>query len=299
MRPAYPQQVVDSYLMASLVFDYIENRWGFEPILQMLHGYRSGETTSALLVERLLGLGMEDLDRDFDEFFRGRFERALNAVEAPRVSAGMRAQPPSTEDLIRLARENPRHFVTRLSAGMALFREGQLDEAEEHLRVAERLFPEYGGNDSPHWYLAQIHRERGETELAAVALERLTSLNESHYQAFLQYAELLGELGDMDRSTQALDAAVLIYPYEIELHERLARAHAGRGDTSGTVREMRAIVALKPSDRAGALYGLARAYLADGRRTEARSAVLRALEIAPNYEEALEFLMELRATGRP
>ena len=298
VRPAYPQQVVDSYLMASLVFDYIETRWGFEPILQMLHGYRSGETTKAL-VERLLGLSMEDLDRDFDEYFRGRFERALRAVEAPRVSAGMGAQHPSTGDLIRLARENPRQFVTRLSAGVALFREGQLDEAEEHLRAAERLFPEYGGNDSPHWYLAQIYRERGETELAAAALERLTSLNESHYQAFLQYAELLGELGDVDGSAQALDGAVLIYPYDIEVHESLARAHAARGDTSGAVREMRAIVALDPPDRAGALYGLARAYLADGRRTEARSAVLRALEIAPNYEEALEFLMELRAGGRP
>ncbi len=298
VRPAYPQQVVDSYLMASLVFDYIETRWGFEPILQMLHGYRGGETTRAL-VERLLGLRMENLDRDFDDYFRSRFERALNAVEAPRARAGIGMQPPSTEDLIRLAGENPRHFVSRLSAGVALFREGRLDEAEEHLRAAERLFPEYGGNDSPHWYLAQIHTERGETEPAAEALARLTSLNESHYQAFYQYAELLGELGDIDGSAQALDAAVLIYPYEIELHARLARAHAGRGDTSGAVREMRAIVALEPSDRAGALYGLARAYLADGRRSEARSAVLRALEIAPNYEEALEFLIELRASGRP
>ncbi len=297
VQPAYPQQVVDSYLMASLVFDYIESRWGFEPILEMLHGYRGGETTQALM-ERLLGIEMEDLDRDFDEYFRRRFESALNAVEAPPKSAGLRAQPQSSEDLTRLARENPQHFLTRLSAGVALFQENRLDEAEEHLRAALRLFPEYGGGDSPYWYLAQIHRQRGETELAAAALARLTSLNESHYEAFLQYADLLDELGDVDASARALDAAVLIYPYEIELHERLARAHAKRGDTSGAVRERRAVVALEPTDRANAFYRLARAYLADGRRAEARSAVLQALEIAPNYEEALEFLLELRAGGR-
>ena len=48
VQPSYPQQVVDSYLQASLVFDLIESRWGFQPILEMLNGYRAGETTPAL-----------------------------------------------------------------------------------------------------------------------------------------------------------------------------------------------------------------------------------------------------------
>ncbi len=292
VQPSYPQQVVDSYLQASLVFDLIESRWGFQPILEMLNGYRAGETTPAL-VERLLGIEMEDLD----EYFQRRYENALNALATLGASAGMAAQPSSIGDLTRLARENPGNFRARLTAGVALFQEDRLDEAEGHLRSALRLFPEYGGNDSPYWFLAQIHIKRGETGLAAAALARLTALNESHYEAFLQHAELLDELGDVDGAAAALDAAVLIYPYEIALHDRLAHAHAERGDSSGAVRERRAVVALEPTDRAAAFYQLARAYLADGHRGEARRALLQALEIAPNYEEALAFLLELRAGG--
>ena len=296
VQPSYPQQVVDSYLQASLVFDFIEGRWGFEPILQMLHGYRNRESTPAL-VERLLDIEMEDLDRDFDDYFRRRYESALNALAAPAASAGMTAQPSSIDNLLRLARENPENFRARLTAGVTLFQADRLDEAEEHLRAALRLFPEYGGLDSPYWFLAQIHHQRGEARLAAAALARQTALNESHYDAFLLHAELLDELGDADGAAAALDAAVLIYPYEIELHERLARAHADRGDSAGAVRERRAVVALEPTDRAGAFYLLAHAYWADGRMREARRAVLQSLEIAPNYEEALNLLLEIRAGG--
>ena len=296
VQPSYPQQVVDSYLQASLVFDFIETRWGFQPILEMLHGYRDGESTPDL-VERLLGIEMEDLDEDFDEYFQRRYQTALTALAAPEASAGMLERPTSVEDLTRLAQENPNNFRARLSAGAALFQADRLDEAEDHLRAALRLFPEYGGNDSPYWYLAQVHERRGEAGLAASALARLTALNESHYMAFLQQAELLDGMGDVEGAAAALDAAVLIYPYEIELHERLARAHTERGNSSGAVRERRAVVALEPTDRAAALYRLARAYLDDGRRAEARRAVLQALEIAPGYEEALEFLLELRAGG--
>ncbi len=300
VQPKYPEQVIDSYLQASLVFDFIETRWGFGPILEMLHGYRNGETTPEL-VDRLLGMSMEELDESYDEYFQGRFGSAIEALAAPGASVGIVGQPQSVEDWTHMARENPGNFQTRLALGVMLFNEDRLDDAEEHLRAAMRLFPEYGGRDSPYWYLAQIHRERGEAGLAVAALQRLTALNESHYEAFLQLGELQEGLGEADESAAALDAAVLIYPYEIELHERLAEAHTERGDATGTVRERRAIVALAPADLAEAHYELARAYLSDGRPADARRAVLRALEIAPSFEDALDLLLEVRrgATSGP
>ena len=294
VQPSYPEQVVDSYLQASLVFDFIETRWGFQPIFEMLRGYRESEATPEL-VDRLLGMSMDELDKSYDEYFRGRFETAIKALALPDAGPDMFEQPRSIEDWTHIARENPGYFQARLALGIMLFREDRLDESEEHLQAALRLFPEYGGRDSPYWYLAQIHRKRGETELSVSALQQLTALNESHYEAFLQLGELQIDAREVDESAAALDAAVLIYPYEIELHERLAEAHTKRGDFAGAVRERRAIVALAPADLAEAYYQLARAYFSDNRPTEARRAVLRALEIAPTYEDALEFLLEVRA----
>ncbi len=52
-------------------------------------------------------------------------------------------------------------------------------------------------------------------------------------------------------------------------------------------------MALDPVDRVEALYLLALAHHRAGERDEARLVVLQALEMAPNYEDALDLLLEL------
>jgi tetratricopeptide (TPR) repeat protein len=294
VQPTYPEQVLDSYLQASLVFDFIESRWGLQVIRDMLRGYRDGRATPELM-ESFLQISMDDLDRDFDAYFKQRYEAPLKALEPTLNLPGIPRNPRTIEGWTRVVRENPNNFPARLSLGIMLYQEGRMEEAEEHLRRALRLFPEYGGVDSPYWFLAQVHRNRAETEQAAAALARLTALNESHYEALLQLAELRTELGDAAGAAEAMDAAVLIFPYEIELHERLARAHEALGDAAGSVRERRAIVALAPADLAGAHYELALAYVKAGEPTQARRSLLRALEIAPNFEAGLELLLDLRS----
>ena len=294
VQPSYPEQVVDSYLQASLVLAFIESRWGLQVIRDMLHGYRDGRATPELM-ESLLDISMDDLDRDFDDYFKQRFAAPLASLEPPVESPGLPQSPRTIEDWTRVVRENPGNFPARLALGITLFQEERLEEAEEHLRAALGLFPEYGGLDSPYWFLSQIHQQREETERAEAALARLTALNESHYEAFLQLAELRTELGDADGAAEAMDAAVLIYPYEVDLHDRLAEAHEERGDAVGTVRERRAILALEPADLAGAYYDLALAYQAADDPAQARRSVLRALDIAPNFGAGLELLLELRS----
>ena len=298
VQPSYPEQVIDSYLQASLVFDFIETRWGLQAIRDMLRGYRDGRATPELM-ENLLGTSMDELDHDFDAYFQQRFAGPLKALEPPVNSPGIPSSPQTIEDWTRVVRENPGNFPARLALGITLFQEERLEEAEEHLRAALGLFPEYGGMDSPYWFLAQLHQQREETEQAADALARLAALNESHYVAFLQLAELRTELGDAEGAAEAMDAAVLIYPYEVELHDRLAQAHEARGDATGAVRERRAIVALAPADLAGAYFDLALAYVAAGDPAQARRAILRALEIAPNFEAGLELLLDLRSGATP
>jgi Flp pilus assembly protein TadD len=95
-----------------------------------------------------------------------------------------------------------------------------------------------------------------------------------------------------------MDAAVLIYPYEVDLHDRLAQAHEVQGDAVGAVRERRAILALEPADLAGAHYDLALAYVAASDPAQARRSILRSLEIAPNFEAGLELLLDLRDSAR-
>jgi tetratricopeptide (TPR) repeat protein len=184
-----------------------------------------------------------------------------------------------------------------LRLGVTLLSEERFDEAEEQLEAARQMFPEYGEADSPLWYLAQIHRERGDQQRAAAALHLLNELSESNYEALVMEADILEELGRPSEAAAALNKAVLIWPYQLELHQRLAALNADVGNYDEAVRERQAVISLRPVDRAEALYLLAVAERDAGDASAARRSVLRALEIAPSYASALELLLELRGAN--
>jgi tetratricopeptide (TPR) repeat protein len=127
-------------------------------------------------------------------------------------------------------------------------------------------------------------------------LSALVSFAEDDYRAQTQLAAVRVALGDTTGAIRALEQAMFISPYEPETHAELAQLAEAAGVGETAVRERQAILALDPVDRADAEYRLARAYLLAGDRVEARRAVLRALERAPNYQQAQELLLELRST---
>ncbi|MFC1791738.1 tetratricopeptide repeat protein, partial [Gemmatimonadota bacterium] len=238
----------------------------------------------------------------FDDYVQERWGERMQAV-APQQERGegvriFHAEVEDIEGLRLWVLENPGNFPARLALGRAYFEAERLDEAEGQFRAALILFPEYGGPDSPFLYLARIHRRRGELELAARALQQLGGLNETLYSVHIEAAELWLELGETGEAAQALEKAVEIIPFEMENRRSLAELYSELGDHEGAVLERRAVLALDPVDRADAHYRLALALKDAGEANEARSQVLRALEIAPTFEEALELLLVLRG-GTP
>jgi Flp pilus assembly protein TadD len=290
MRPEYPEQVVHSYYQASLVFQVLEERYGFDTIRAFLAGYLRGQGTEALFAS-VLGLPLEDFDDEFDDYLRERFREPLRGLVrlggAPPAQAGISA----LEDYVR---SHPGDYLGRLRLGASLVREGRLAEARPHLTEALRMFPEYGGPDSPYVFLARIPLAEGDPERAAAALARLNALSESNHGALVEEAEIQESLGRTEAAAKALEKALHVYPYDIEPHESLADAAHRLGNHEIAVRERRAVVALEPADRAEALYLLARAQRDAGDRTGARRTVLQALDVAPNFDAALELLLELR-----
>ncbi|MGW8264990.1 MAG: tetratricopeptide repeat protein [Longimicrobiales bacterium] len=297
IRPEFPEQVVFSYLQASLVLDLIESRHGLQAVLDMMEGYRRGETDAQVFPE-VLGESPEDFDETFDAYVRELWGPRLEAVSLPEEGrealASFHGPAPDLPGLRMAVQENPGSFIFRLALGKALFEEEQLEGAEEELRAALRLFPEYGGPDSPYLYLAHIHRRRGDLARAAQALQQLGGLNESLYAVAAEEAELRMELGQPTAAARALEKVVEIAPFSVEPHQVLAELYAETGNPEGAVLERRAILALDPVDRADAHYRLAVSLADAGEVTEARSEVLKALELAPTYDPALELLLTLR-----
>ena len=137
--------------------------------------------------------------------------------------------------------------------------------------------------------LAQAGDSAGAIRVAA----RLAAEDESSYDANLWLANALEASGRLDGALAALERTLYISPLDPALHDRLATHYARANRRDDVVRERRALIALGPTDRAGAYFRLAQAQVAANQPAEARRAVLRALEIAPGYADAQDLLLRL------
>ena len=72
----------------------------------------------------------------------------------------------------------------------------------------------------------------------------------------------------------------------------LADIYVERQDFSSESEQRRIIVALDPIDKSKALYNLALSLYNTGEKDEAKKEVLRSLEIAPSYGDALKLLLK-------
>ncbi len=277
VRPAYPGQVQHAYYMASLLCEMIETTRGFDAVLAMLAGYRDGLETPEV-VERALGTTLPALDRELRDYIEARFGPTLKALGDPEAGAT----------------PGPDTFAGLLTAAAEARRAGRTEEAMRALERAHEVFPEYAGRDAPILILGQLRREAGDLAPAAEAYRTYTALNENHFEAHLALADLEQALGNDAAAREALERAIWIDPFHLDLHARLASGYEAAELWPQAARERRALLALSPADPAEAHYRLALALHRGGDAGGARSAVLDALEIAPNFEAALDLLLEIR-----
>ncbi|HVR72215.1 MAG TPA: tetratricopeptide repeat protein, partial [Vicinamibacteria bacterium] len=271
VRPTGPDQIGISYYQASLVAEWIEAQRGFAAVLDLLKAYREGRTTEEAF-RGVLSTSLEEFDRGFLAHLKERYAGPLSGLA---------------------------EFEKELAAGVALVGQKKLAEAQPRLERARALFPEYGGDNSPYWFLAMIHKEKGEARRMAEELARLTAINERHYRAHLELAKALEDEGDAAGAAATLERALYIWPFDPGTHQRLAALHGARGDPAGVVRARRSLVALDPVDRPEALYQLALALVEAGDAAGARREVVRALELAPRFRRAQELLLRLHRGAGP
>ena len=285
-RPKSRGQVVLSYYQASIVVEYIVDAFGFEAIRGMLDLYNENRTT-AEIVREVLGVSMGDLDRDFEDYARKR-----NA-ELRRV---LRFKPPGNEKLSLAALEemadsHPESFYVHLMLGQALHAQARFEEAVTPLERARALYGHYTHPGNPHELLAEIYLELDNTEAAMEVLEAITAVDEDDIASCKTLAQLYARQGRRGDALRILERAVMIDPFDGEVRELRGSLFEGDGRPHLAVPEYEAVLAVETTDRVQAQYDLARAYLAAGRKDDARKAALKALEIAPGFEAAQDILL--------
>lgn len=279
-RPSFPGQVLLSYYHASRVIAFIVNRHGPETITEILTTLAENKSVEQAIQE-VTGKDVASLDRDFRAWLQQERQPYAPLLAGALGSAGA-SSPSGTGNA----------FLKRLEEGHELLESGNAREAETKFLEAIDLYPGYTMQGNAYEPLAAIYEERGDTAKRMDILERFLSLADYGAPQARELAGLYREAGNNEKAMHYLLRSIDVEPYEREARARLAEVFEMQGRYEEAVNEHRALLALDPVDKAAAYYGLASSLYKNQQITEAKRAVLQALELAPGYREAQALLLK-------
>ncbi len=271
IRPAYPEQVVVSYFQAGRVCDYIQQRWGWAKLLEILNLFKRVQPTPAV-IETALGMKAEQFDKQFLDWIAQE-----HATPVARFDDFLKAVKQLKTDIV--AKDDA--AILKTTAAM------------------EAAYPEFVESGNAYEAAASAHLRMGQKEPARAALWNYVRRGGRSPEAIQSLATLEEAAGNVEKAVEVLERQLWIYPVKDEaLHNRLGSLRASLNRWPGAAEEFAAVVAMKPADPAEAHFRLADAYKHTGRVDAAQEQVLLSLEAAPGYRPAQRLLLELNSMGK-
>jgi tetratricopeptide (TPR) repeat protein len=265
IHPSYPQQVIVSYFQAGRVCDYINDKWGWDTLLAMLHDYADNLDTPAV-IRKELKVEPAEFDKQF-----------LASVEASTKKTVDNFQQWKTDVKQVSEMSKNKDYGAVIKLGMAI----------------RDLYPDYVEDGNVYELLAGAYLEKGNKPEAIEQLLRYVHIGGRDPGALKLLAKQLTDAGRKKEAADVLDRLNFIYPMDNDAHRKLGELWIDQGNAQGAVREFRAVVAHSPIDPADAHYNLARAYHLNHQDELAKDELLASLETAPGFRPAQKLLLEL------
>jgi tetratricopeptide (TPR) repeat protein len=285
-----PDTIELAYFQASLVVSLIVQQHGHAALNVMLRSYGDGADTEAAL-RKATGKGSAELQSAFDAMLTQRYSAVGKALQAPDGVEVPRGAPVAT--LKGLAAKYRDSYPIQLGSGQALASAGAPADAIAAFERAAALVPTATGPASPRAQIAALAERAGDFARALRELTSLVADDHTNIDAARKLVPLGRRLGDHEALMLAYERIVTIDPFDAGAHSAYGRMAADRRDLPLALREFRAAVAAGPVDPVPVQCDLGEALLAVGQRSEAKQAVLAALEIAPTYERAQQLLLRI------
>jgi tetratricopeptide (TPR) repeat protein len=265
IHPTYPAQVVVSYFQAGKICNFIQQKWGYDKLIAMVHDYAALKTTPEV-IELEFKMKPEEFDKQFIAWLEAQTKRTVDGFDEWKKS-------------IKIVADNAKAK--------------KWDEViAEGVRIRD-LYPDYVDAASVYEFLGDAYEAKGEKDKEMAELARYSKIGGRNPTTLKQLASLQAAAGQKKEAAATLERLNLIYPKDEELHKRLGALYMDLNNPPLAVREFTALVAMPPIDVAGAHYDLARALKLANRTEEAKDEVLSALEAAPNFKPAQRLLLEL------
>jgi tetratricopeptide (TPR) repeat protein len=283
LTPKSDRHLQFAYYESMLAVDFLIQRFGIEALRTVLADLAKGTEINTALAAHTVEI--KKLETDFEEFAHKKVEGL-----APKLDW----EKPDREALAKKDwfEGKTNNFYALTFQARKLVREKKFAEAKKPLQTLIDFFPRHIGKDSPYPLLADIHRTLNETNEEKQVLQKLVDLDADAADSLLRLMEL--QAADKEWSAVATNALRLlaINPLLPQPHRFRAQANEALDRPEEAIAGYRKLLLLDPPDPADAHFRLAR-LLFQARDPEAKRHVLKALEEAPRFREALHLLLEI------
>jgi tetratricopeptide (TPR) repeat protein len=269
VHPVGPFQVVVSYFQAGRICDYINQKWGWDTLLAMLHDFGAGEDTVSV-VRKELKIEPAEFDQRFLAYIEADTKNAVDHID-----------------------EWKKGMKSLVEKYMAKDWDGVIKEGT----ALRDMYPDYVEEHSVYEALAKAYLAKGDRPAAIAELVRYEKIGGRDPESLKLLSKTLEEAGRTVEAADALNRLNFIYPMDAAAHRSLGSLWLAQGNIKGAIREFAAVVARGPQDPAQAHFDLARAYHAAKQDEQAQEELLSALETAPGFRPAQKLLLELNATA--
>jgi tetratricopeptide (TPR) repeat protein len=268
IHPTAPQQVIISYFQAGRICDYINDKWGWDTLLAMLHDFGNGEDTPTV-VRKELKMEPADFDKQFIAFVEADTKGTVEHFDEWKKTLRSLVEMSATKDWDSVIKEGTR---------------------------IRDMYPDYVEEHSVYEILAKAYIAKGNKPAAIEELQRYEKIGGRDPESLKLLAKSLEESGHPAEAADALNRLNFIYPMDATAHRSLGGLLLAQNNVKGAIREYQAVLARDPQDPAQAHFDLAKAYQANHQTDQAKEELLSALEVAPGFRPAQKLLLELSTT---
>lgn len=265
VHPSYGDQVTVSYYQGGQICTFINETWGYEKLVSMIHDF-GDKLTTPQVIEKEFQMKPEEFDTKFMAWLAPRTQNTVSRYDDWRV---------------------------RMKNISALIKDKKWDDVIKEGEAIRDFYPDYVEMESVYERLAQAYLAKGDKNAALAQLQQYSKIGGRYPAPLKQLADMYLEQGKKREAAAVLDRLNFIYIEDETVHQRLGALNMELNRPQGAVREYQAVLAGKAIDPASAHFGLATAYKALDRLPEAKEEVISALEAAPGFKPAQKLLLEL------
>lgn len=289
LRPESPLHLQFAYYESSLVVEYLIETHGLPALIQTLDDLAAGLGINDALARNVGSI--EKLDAKFRDY-------AINIAKSFASDAdwdhdGM-PEKPTREQLVQFCESNPKHYWALSTLASMQVQSDQFDEARKTLETIHELGAMTATRGGPMEQLAFVYGQLDEVELERQTHRQIVAMASDALPSLSRLIELAAADNDFDRMLSYGERYLAIQPLVSVGHEAIATAAEQVDAPERTIDAIGVLKLLNPIDPALLDFRMASALAKVHRNLEAKRAVLRALEVAPRYRDALRLLLDLQ-----